>query len=83
VQYDFHDCFYPSREHPFFVSGRLMLGMLVPFLLLFTYGLDRLLSRLQNSGKFAVLLAWLAFMLASEITIDKPIFGNAYNWFHL
>lgn len=83
VQYDFHDCFYPSREHPFFVSGRLMLGMLVPFLLLFTYGLDRLLSRLQNSGKFAVLLAWLAFMLASESTIDKPIFGNAYNWFHL
>ena len=83
VRYDFHDCFYPSREHPFFVSGRLMLGMLVPCLLCFAWGLDRLLYRLQNSTKFAVLLGWLAFMLGSELAIDAPIFGNAYNWFHL
>ncbi len=31
-------------------------------------------------------LCWvvlLAFMLASEITIDWKIFPNEYNWFHL
>jgi hypothetical protein len=83
VKYDFQDCFYPSREHPFFVSGRLMLGMLIPFLILFVCGLDRLMKNFQNSTKFFVLFALLAFMLASEITIDWQIFPNEYNWFHL
>jgi hypothetical protein len=83
VKYDFQDCFYPSRAHPFFVSGRLMLGMLVPFLILFACGLDRLMKNFQGSLKFLVLFALLAFMLASEITIDWPVFPNEYNWFHL
>jgi len=83
VKYDFHDCFYPSRARPFFVSGRLMLGMLVPFLILFACGLDRLMKNFQNSTKFLVLFALLAFMLGSEITIDWKIFPNEYNWFHL
>jgi len=82
VKYDFQDCFYPSRARPYFVSGRLMLGMLVPFLLLFACGLDRLLSRCANATKFLVLFALLAFMLASEFTIDAPIFPSDYNWFH-
>jgi hypothetical protein len=83
VKYDFQDCFYPSRAHPFFVSGRLMLGMLIPFLILFACGLDRLMQRCQNRTKFLALLTLLAFMLASEITIDWRIFPNDYNWFHL
>jgi hypothetical protein len=83
VKYDFQGCFYPSREHPFFVSGRLMLGMLIPFLLLFAFGLDSALKKFSNAAKFAVLMALLVFMLASEITIDWPIFPNPYNWFHM
>ena len=83
VKYDFQDCFYPSREHPFFTSGRLMLGALIPFLLLLVFGLDRALKRFSNTMKFTVLAALLLFMLASEITIDWQIFPNEYNWFHL
>jgi hypothetical protein len=83
VKYDFHDCFNPSRAHPFFVSGRLMLGMLVPFLILCAAGLDRLLAALRPAFKYAVLAAFIMFMLASEITIDWPVFPNAYNWFHM
>ena len=83
VKYDFQNCFYPSREHPFFVSGRLMLGMLIPFLLLFANGLDRALGKFSLPAKFTVLAALLHFMLASEITIDWRIFPNEYNWFHL
>lgn len=83
VKYDFQDCFYPSREHPFFVSGRLMLGALIPFLLLFAFGLDQLLKKFGNAAKFAALTALLLFMLAAEITIDWRIFPNEYNWFHL
>jgi hypothetical protein len=83
IKYDFQDCFYPSREHPFFVSGRLMLGMLVPFLILFACGLDRLLKPFQYVTKFFLLFGLLGFMLASEITMDLPVFANEYNWFHL
>jgi hypothetical protein len=83
IIYDFHDCFYPSREHPFFVSGRLMLGALIPFLLLFVYGLDRTLNKFSHAAKFSVLAAIVLFMLVTEITIDWPIFPNPYNWFHL
>jgi hypothetical protein len=83
VMYDFHDCFYPSKAHPFFVSGRLMLGMLIPFLILFACGLDRLMIRFQNITKFTLLLALLGFMIGSEITINGPILSNGYNWFHM
>ncbi|MGA3266540.1 MAG: DUF2142 domain-containing protein [Verrucomicrobiota bacterium] len=83
VKYDFDDCLYPSRAHPFFTSGRLMLGALVPFLLLFAFGMDCLLKRLGEAAKFLLLTALLIFMLASEIATDWLIFPNAYNWFHL
>jgi hypothetical protein len=81
--YDFHDCFYPSREHPYFTSGRLMLGALIPFLLLFVYGLDCVLKKFGNAAKFSALAGIILFMLVTEITIDWPIFPNPYNWFHM
>ena len=83
VIYDFQNCFYPSRAHPYFTSGRLLLGALIPFLLLFVFGLDRALTRFSNSAKFFMLAGIILFMLISEITIDVPMFVNAYNWFHM
>jgi hypothetical protein len=83
IIYDFHDCFYPSSEHPYFTSGRLMLGALIPFLLLFIFGLDRVLGHWGNRVKVAVLAGMILFMLISEIAIDWRIFPNTYNWFHL
>jgi len=83
IIYDFQDCFYPSRAHPYFTSGRLLLGALIPFLLLFVFGFDRALARFSNSAKFIMLTGMILFMLISEITIDWPVFTNPYNWFHL
>ena len=83
VIYDFQDCFYPSRAHPYFTSGRLMLGALIPFMLLFVYGLDRVLNRFGSPAKFLALGAMILFMLISEIITDWRIFPNPYNWFHL
>jgi Predicted membrane protein (DUF2142) len=84
ISYDFHDCFYPSSAHPYFTSGRLMLGALIPFLLLYLYGLDRVLSRINNPWlRPSVLVGLILFMLISETVIDWPIFSNAYNWFHM
>jgi hypothetical protein len=83
IIYDFHDCFYPSRDHPYFTSGRLMLGALIPFLLLFVFGIDRALKKFGDSAKFLALAAMILFMLVSEIFTDWPVFSSQYNWFHL
>jgi hypothetical protein len=83
VRYDFRDCFYPSRAHPYFTSGRLMLGALIPFLLLYLYGLDRLLNRFGHRAKFLMLAGMVLFLLIAQILIDRPLFLNPYNWFHL
>jgi hypothetical protein len=83
IIYDFHNCFYPSREHPYFTSGRLMLGALIPFLLLFTFGINCALNKFRDRVKFIALAGLILSMLISEIAIDWPVFGSAYNWFHM
>ena len=84
IIYDFHDCFYPSRAHPYFTSGRLMLGALVPFLLLAVYGLDRMFSFTRKTWpRWLALAGLVCFMLVSEMATDWPVFFSKYNWFHL
>ena len=83
VVYDFHDCPNPTREHPYFQAGRMMLGALIPFLLLFAYGMDKALSRFSARTKFSILFAGLGLMLAIEVATDWPALFNVYNWFHL
>ena len=60
-----------------------MLGALIPFLLLFVFGLDVALKKFGNVAKFSALAGIVLFMLVSEITTDWVIFPNAYNWFHM
>jgi hypothetical protein len=83
IIYDFHNCANPSRAHPYFTSGRLLLGALIPFLLIFVYGIDRALKKFGDRVKSLVLGAMILFMLTSEIIVDWPVFSNEYNWFHL
>ncbi len=83
IIYDFHDSYNPSRQHPYFHAGRMMLGMLVPFLLLIVYGLDRAMVRFGTMAKFITLAAIISAMLVTEIATDWQVFNNSYNWFHL
>ena len=83
VKFDFHDCFYPSRAYPFFTSGRLFLGGLIPIMILIATGLDFALQKCPHKVKFAVLAALLIFMVAGETAVDWPVFPSAYNAYHL
>ena len=83
VKYDFQDCFYPSRAHPFFTSGRLFLGILIPVLILLASGLDFALQKFSVKAKFFLLGALLLIMLAGETVLDWRVFACEYNWFHL
>lgn len=83
IIYDFGNCPNPSRKHPYFHAGRMFLGVLIPFLLLIVYGLDRLLGRLGTAEKFIVLTTLAGIMLATEIITDWPAFFSPFNWYHL
>ena len=82
--YDFHDCPYPSRIYPYFASGRLLSGSLIPFALLYMYGVDCLFSRFKTDWpRWLAMAAVVLICTASEIAITLPVFGSQYNWFHL
>lgn len=83
IIYDFHNYPGPSREHPYFTFGRHLLGALIPFMLLFIFGINRAFDRFGNIAKFSVLVAIISFMLAVEIATDWPVFSNPFNWYHL
>jgi 4-amino-4-deoxy-L-arabinose transferase-like glycosyltransferase len=82
VRFDFHNCYYPSRAKPWFTSGRLMLGALVPFALVLLTALDLALARCRIRVKFTMLLLLLFAMLGTEVMTDLPAFYDSYNWFH-
>jgi hypothetical protein len=84
MAFDFGACVYPSRAHPFFTSGRLMSGALVPFAILYVHGLDWVLGRPKRAWAGAIVLAGILFFVtASEIDLNSPAFASAYNWFGL
>ncbi len=84
VIYDFGNCYYPSRAFPYFASGRLMLGSLIPFLVLYIQGLVFILSRINKSiNPLIVIFLICIIMMYAEIYTILPVFSSQYNWFHL
>jgi predicted membrane protein DUF2142 len=92
IQFDFGSCVNPSRLHPYFTSGRLLSGALIPFALTYVYGISCLCrfatSRFRHAhwidtaSALAVLGAIIVFSQASEIFITRPVFASEHNWFH-
>jgi hypothetical protein len=86
LRIEFADWGTPTREAPFFVHGRLILGVLLPFALLYVRGLElacaRLPGRLRELAPWCLLGLWLALLLASEVVLSAPAFESPYNWYH-
>lgn len=84
VSLDFSDSYYPNETHPYFVSGRLISGALVPFLSLYILGASYWLRpRFREGGTIVFLAATAVVMLASEVVINRDVFQSVFNWFHL
>lgn len=83
--YDFNGCKYPSWERPYFVSGRLIAGVLLPFMLIYIDGLERISRRMGKWVMLATIVVIVIGITLSElwVTIGARIFSNPYNWFHL
>ncbi|MFZ4695990.1 MAG: hypothetical protein ACOYMV_12770, partial [Verrucomicrobiia bacterium] len=84
IRFDFGNCWYPSRNHPWFTSARLMLGGLIPFSMLYLSGWEMLLRPLQKSlHPLLVLMLIMVAITAGEVSMTWEIFKSPYNWFHL
>jgi Predicted membrane protein (DUF2142) len=92
IQFDFGSCVNPSRSHPYFTSGRLLSGAIIPFALSYVYGISSLCrlatsrfreTRLIDTASLLVVLgAIVVFSQASEIFVTHPVFASEHNWFH-
>ena len=82
LQFDFGSCINPSRERPYFFQGRLMAGALIPFALLYVYGLQRLL-RAVPALVLPTLVAIATAITISESFANGVAFASVYNWFHM
>jgi len=84
ILFDFGNWPCPSREKPYFTTGRLIGGVLLPFLIIYLDGLRRLLSFLKSSKYLLLAAAIIVIAITwSEISISMDVFKSQYNWFHL
>ncbi len=82
LQFDFGQCINPSRERPYFFQGRLLGGAMIPFAMLYVYGLHRLLRAVPA----LVLTATIAIAITitiSEFLANRVAFASEYNCFHM
>ncbi len=84
IVFDYGGCTYPSRAFPYLTSGRLLAGTLIPFFIVYLYGLKWIARQVKGEG----LLWWIlggmvALMAGSQIAVDRVVFASQWNWFHL
>jgi hypothetical protein len=83
IQFDFGDSTGPSRAHPYFTAGRLLSGALIPFALMYVYGIALLLRRASSAMLPAAIVAGVVTLVAaSEIITNHVVFPSEHNWFH-
>ena len=84
VIFDYGSCQSPSRQNPYFLSGRYMLCALYPFFIVYIDGAKILLRKVSpNLDPLAVLLVIALTISGFEIWINWPAFSSLYNFFHM
>ena len=84
IQFDFGNCINPSREHPYFTSGRLLSGALIPFAVVYVYASPGCVVDQINTALPLIALGLIVvFVTTSEILVNRVVFVSEHNWFHL
>jgi hypothetical protein len=82
LPYDFHQCFYPSRAYPYFVSGRIVNRSLLPFALIYLTGIEYLWRPIRKYvHPIFPVLAICVFIMCAEIPIRSAVFHSHFNFF--
>jgi hypothetical protein len=87
LRFVFSETSNPSADHPYFVQGRLVSGVWLPFAVLYTRGVARLCAPLPGPWRgrvAAAVIAGIALLaVGSELWLSLPVFASPYNFFHL
>ena len=83
IQFDFGNCINPSQEHPYFTSGRLLSGALIPFAVVYVYGVSWVCPRINTALPLIALGLIVVSVTTSEIFVNRAVFVSEHNWFHL
>ncbi len=84
LTFDFGRCFYPSRALPYFVSGRIISGTLLPFALIYASGLEVVLSRFRRWIPPEASLAALVLVITlCDFHAKVVVFHSPFNFFSL
>ena len=84
VIYNYGKCWYPSESYPYMTSGRLIIGVLVPFVFIYIIGLQSIL-KLLHLDRFLLLVVGcisIAIML-NEVVLTMPAIKSKFNFFGL
>ena len=74
IQFDFGNSTGPSRVHPYFTAGRLLSGALIPFALMYVYGIAFLLRRAKRpSCQLSIVVGIVAVSAVSEIVAHRGV----------
>jgi len=85
LSFDFGNCYYPSKDYPYITSGRLVIGSLVPFLIIYIKGIEYLISTIHN--KYASIIIMIIMMYIGYSGVMLPynvgVFESPFNLFHM
>jgi hypothetical protein len=80
LPFDFGRCFYPSQARPYFVSGRIIIGILLPFLIMFLSGLQIACGWISHRlNPLYVALPLAAVIFITETVLFLPILSSRFN----
>ena len=65
------------------MSGRLILGVRVPFLLIYLDGLARCLRKLKRGAPAIAVASLVLVMTVAEFWLHAEVFCSRFNWYHL
>ena len=83
IEFDFGGSTGPSRAHPYFTAGRLLTGALIPFALLYVYGIASLFHWARSPvSPLALVAGVVTLVVASEMSTNGVVFRSEHNWYH-
>jgi hypothetical protein len=81
--YDFHNSFTPSRASPFFIAGRVISSVILPFAIIYIDGYWKLFGLLSRRYAMMIIILILVAITISEFWMTKDVFSSQYNFFAL
>jgi hypothetical protein len=81
IKFDFGACMYPSQKYPYFNSGRLVYGILVPFLAFYAYGVETL-TRWNKGATILALTSSVLILIPAQVILFLQTVNSQSNWFH-